>query len=249
MTPLVSVIMGVNKTNPFLRDAINSILNQTYTNFEFIIIANNCSDLLVEELSSFRDERIKLYQTSIGQLSFNLNYAINLSNAQLIMRMDADDISHPDRMAHQVKFLQENPDINVLGTSYEMVDEHNKTIKYVQALRTHKDIVSVIYLKNPIAHPTVMYRKETVLKEGGYLGGKMSEDYGLWLRMVRNKTGQFANLEKNLLKYRIHSEQSRGHRIAYSEAAGLVLTEFLLNPTVRRFTGMLISILKVFRSK
>ena len=249
MTPLVSVVMAVNRFNEHLPDAIHSILDQTFINFEFIIVANNCDDRLYDHLRSYTDNRIKLHRTQIGQLSFNLNYAINLATTDLIIRMDADDVSLPDRIAEQYAFLIQNPEISVLGTSYEMINSRSELLKVVNAIRDHYSIISNIYYKNPICHPSTMFRKSKVLIVGGYLGGSMTEDYGLWLRLARKGEVKFANLPKILLKYRVHDAQSRGHRISYSEAAGLVFTEFLIKPSFVKLLGSIISAFKIGKAK
>lgn len=249
MNPLVSVIMGVHEKNDYLIDAINSILEQTLNDLELIIVANGCSDELVSFLEIFSDPRIKLYRTDVPQLSFNLNYALNLSKADLVARMDSDDIAHPDRLLIQYNHLLQNPEVSVLGTAYEVIDSNNNVVREVTTLESNSDIRSHIYFENPFCHPTVMFRKSSVLNVGGYLGGKMSEDYGLWLRMARNEKYLFRNLNQLLLKYRIHSSQARGHRLGYAESAGLVLTEFLLKPSLNKFIGFIISSLKISRAK
>lgn len=249
MNPLVTVIMGVHQHNPFLNDAIQSILNQTFADFEFMIIANNCDDKLIEYLEAFKDSRIRMYRTSIGQLSFNLNFALNLSKSELIMRMDADDISHVDRIGTQYKLFNECPLLTVLGTSYEVIDSEGRVLSIKKQPSTNFEIRSQIFYSNPFCHPSVMFRKSEILKVGGYLGGKFCEDYGLWLRLCRNDKIEFRNLEKPLLKYRIHPDQTKGHRLGYAEAAGLVMTEFLLKPDLKKFLGIFLSSMKILKAK
>lgn len=247
--PSISVIMGVNQNTAFLKEAINSILQQSHKEFEFLIIANNCEDGLISVLEQFKDPRIHLFRTAIGQLSFNLNFALNQSQGDLIVRMDSDDIAHPDRIKIQLQHFLENKSLVVLGTSCEHIDQEGKVIKVEVRPKTNLEIRSQIYYKNPICHPSVMFRKSEILKVGGYLGGRVSEDYSLWLRLIRNNEIIFKNLEEPLLKYRIHAEQSRGDRLGYAEAAGLVLTEFLLRPSLGRLMGFLISSFKIFKAK
>ncbi|EFF2259628.1 glycosyltransferase family 2 protein, partial [Escherichia coli] len=103
--PVVSVILPVNKKNPFLDEAINSILSQTFSSFEIIIVANCCTDDFYNELKHKVNDKIKLIRTDIAYLPYSLNKAIDLSNGEFIARMDSDDISHPDRFTKQVDFL------------------------------------------------------------------------------------------------------------------------------------------------
>lgn len=238
---LFSVVLCVNKKNPFLKNAIDSVLEQEYnSDFEFIIVANNCNDDLFDFLEKFDDERIVLLRTKIGQLSFNLNYAVNLALGEYIIRMDADDISLRNRLIVTEKIILENyPD--VVGFSATLIDEDDAIIG------ESKDYSNVNFRKklmlcNPLIHPTVAINKESLLSVGGYLGGRQSEDYDLWIRLAKEKNINFIISPIKVLKYRISNDQSKGNVLPYCEVSAYFLREFLVSWNFRYLLAMLVSI-------
>jgi glycosyltransferase involved in cell wall biosynthesis len=252
-TPKISVIMPVYLRNEYLIPAMSSILEQTFRDFELLVVANNCSDELWEDLKTFQktmnDERLKIFRTVIGQISFNLNFAVNESRAELIARMDADDIAYPNRLATQYEFMTKNSNVDVLGSSFDIIN--NKGIKTgsIKKPLTNSEIRRALPYKNPFCHPSVMFRKKTFIKNSGYLGGRYSEDYNFWLRLARNKDVVFHNIEEPLLQYRHSDFQTRGLRLAYAEVAGHLWAEFLLQFKFKYFLGSIISSLKIFLAK
>ncbi len=246
-TPKVSIILAVNTLNPFLDEAINSVLLQTYENFDFYIIANNCSNELMDLLKKYQDARIKLFRTHIGQLSFNLNFAINLSDAELVARMDADDVCHVDRIRKQVDYFLKHPEVDVLGTHATMINSSGETIGRMIKPLNNDEIRKTMWVKNPLVHPSIMYKRKTVLSAGAYLGGQSSEDYSLWLRLARSPKVTFANLDEELLKYRIHPKQSKGSLLPYCEIIGHMSTEFFLRPSPYKLWAILVSVIKVIK--
>jgi len=240
---LFSVVLCVNKKIPFLYDAINSILNQSYNGtFEFIIVANNCDDNLYEYLESFNDSRIKLYRTKIGQLSFNLNYALDLACGEYIVRMDADDVSFPDRLEVTEKFiLEHNPD--VVGFLANYINEDGMITGETNDY-SRKNVRNLLLIKNPFVHPTVAIKKDTLLLVGGYLGGRQSEDYDLWIRLAKLKNTSFMILPLKVLNYRVTTEQSRGNILPYCEVSSYFLREFLISWHPKYLIAMLFTVLK-----
>lgn len=244
MSRLFTVLMCVNKDEGFLHDAITSILEQTYKNFEFIIVANNCTDDLWNKLSTYNDTRLKIYRTKIGQLSFNLNYGLNISNGEYIVRMDADDISLKERLEIINNIINQYGYPDIVGTSVEFIDTQSNIIKkYTPPL---KKLAYKIYFKNIFVHPSVAIKKSTLIKERGYLGGFQSEDYDLWIRLLKNKNYSLYNIDVITLKYRISDTQSRGSRLAYAESASYGFREFLLKPNLLWFLSFIINALKTF---
>lgn len=239
--------MAVNKDDKFLDDAINSILYQTFADFEFIIVANNCEDVFFEKLLSYKekDRRIHLYRTSIAQLPYNLNYGIDKSIGKYIVRMDADDISEKERFEKQVSFLDTHPEVDVLGSNFVRIDENDKIIpsSYV-FYETHHDIQRKMRYKCCVCHPTVIFRKEKVLKVGGYAYGFTAEDYDLWLRML-DQSFIFHNMNEKLLRYRTHQNSATGSKknlkrnIAYSTS--LLFRKFVETKDVGYIVGMFIA--------
>lgn len=245
-----SFLMCVNKLTPFLDRAVQSVLNQTFADFDFYIIANNCSEELWEALQSYSDPRIKLHRTSIGQLSFNLNFGLNLIGEGYALRMDADDISMPDRLEVTRTMLQSLNYPDVLGGNALLIDENDNEIGTVRVDQDDHSIRSALWKKCPMIHPTCAIKVNSILRLRGYLGGFMSEDYDLWLRAARDKEFVFRNSGVVFLKYRISQGQARGSFIGYSEVAGSMLREFLISPGVKYFAAVVLAVAKRFvRSK
>lgn len=206
--PVVSVILAVNKDDGFLDVAINSILKQTLQNFELIIVANKCDDSLWEYLNTFADPRIRCIRSNIGQLPYSLNLGIDLARSEFIARMDADDISLPDRLATQYQFMINNPNISVLGANYLHIDNNENIIGAPSKL--YLDPVAImkrLAYESCIPHPTAFMRRADILSVGGYAYGFYAEDWDLWSRLA-NSGFQLCNLDKILLYYRIHNQQS-----------------------------------------
>jgi glycosyltransferase involved in cell wall biosynthesis len=233
-----TVLMCVNTDHEFLDAAINSVLIQDYPHFEFLIVANNCSDLLYEKLNSYKDDRIKLHRTVIGQLSFNLNYGINLSQGDYIIRMDSDDLCANGRLTKCLQFIDSNYD--VVAFSADLIDEKSKVIGE-KIIDKYKE--SDFFIRNFIIHPATMIKKSSLLKVKGYLGGFQSEDYDLWLRMSNQGFNFYFSADK-VLSYRIREGQSKGSLLPYCEVSGYFLRDFLLKPNAKSFIGFCISIFK-----
>lgn len=245
----VSVIMAVHRHDIHLNEAIKSALNQNDVEFELLIIANNCTDALWQELNSRYSaiSRIKLHRTLIPQLAFNLNFGLNLAQHEFVARLDSDDIMRPDRLSLQARFLDENPNINVLGSWAELISTTGDTLGLRKYPSDHKEILRLLPRSNPICHPSVMFRKTAILKAGGYLGGFQSEDYELWIRAgLHHKTLNFHNLPEPLLKYRINPNSTQGSIISYSEVCGHFLKYFILTRKIVFLQGFIIASLKVY---
>ncbi|MCA1248835.1 glycosyltransferase [Massilia sp. MS-15] len=229
--PNISVILAVNRDDGFLQEAIESVLNQTHRNFELIIVANCCTDELWTYLNSFSDSRIKLHRTSIGQLPFNLNLAIEEAQGKYVARMDADDVCEPKRLACQFAFMEAHPEVDVLGTEYVHIDEKGQSIGKPSALNhSHEDIIRRLPYESCMPHPTVMFKRASVLAASGYAYGLYAEDWDLWLRLARRQS-RFANLPQPLLRYRIHGAQSTSHsalRRNIANVIGLLTRELIL---------------------
>jgi glycosyltransferase involved in cell wall biosynthesis len=246
MNPKVAVLLCVHNGELFIRETIESILNQTYKDFEFIIVENCSTDNTWQIIKSYTDHRIRAFQTNFKQLSFNLNYGLMQTKAEYIARMDADDIAKPKRLEHQIAYLKVNPDIDVLGTAYELFGNNDEG-KIITLPATDKAIRRRLPFRFCFCHPSVIFKRETILNHGGYQGGKYCQDADLWLRLSRDKTVKFANLQESLLKYRIHPNQAKGQREVGIIMAGQVFREALVQKSPRMFLGFLVAVLKLFR--
>lgn len=205
--PKVSVVMSVFNSELYLKSAIESILNQSYSNLEFIII-NDCStDNSETIIKSFNDNRIKYIKEfeNIG-LETALNKNFMLAEGEFIARMDADDIASPDRLKHQVEFLMANGEIDLVGTWYEKITNTvSLGIKPQQS--DYKKLKFRLFFGNNIAHPTIMFRRK-LIDNGDYYYKKeytIVADYELWTRLAIKYN--LDNIKLNLLKYRVHPNQ------------------------------------------
>ncbi len=250
-SPLVSVVMALNKDNPFLEQAISSILGQSYRDLEFIIVANRCEDDFFESLLrlSKQDMRIKLFRTDVSFLPFSLNLGVHLAKGQYIARMDGDDVSYSDRIERQVEYLNENEDIAIVGANVSLVDEFDNVIGSSEYPSNHTDIEELIYKQTPFAHPVVMYRKSAVEMTGGYMSGKYGEDYDLWIRMLCENSFKAANLPCILLNYRVHTGQATSFgnaRSLFSYDVSIKVRQLLSTGKFRWVLGIGRTILEFF---
>ncbi|MGL5964475.1 MAG: glycosyltransferase family 2 protein [Fusobacteriaceae bacterium] len=207
--PMISVVMSVYNGEKYLTPAIESILNQTYTDFEFIIINDGSNDQSLEIIQKYKeiDNRIKIHNNKINKgLIYSLNKGINLSLGKYIARMDADDISLPNRFFKQVEFMEEHLDITVLGTGILIFKNNLKFMRKKMRLTCEPEELKINSLfQTSLAHPTVFIRKDDLKKSNlkYELEEKGMEDFGLWLGLSKNY--KFANLPDILLKYRFLS--------------------------------------------
>lgn len=205
---IVSVIMGVyNEEAEWLKKSISSILSQTYKNLEFIIILDNPSNEDLKKIiksEAEKDKRIKFHinKKNLGLIQ-TLNIGIGLATGKYIARMDADDIAIKNRLELQVKFLENNLDIALVGGLNEYIDENENTIpvKDERFYRNH-EIKEFLKYSNAFSHPTIMIRREVIEKIGGYRNVLYAEDYDLILNLVSSGY-EVANIDKVLLKYRV----------------------------------------------
>lgn len=208
--PLVSIVMPVYNCEKYIAAAMDSMLQQSFSNFELIVLEDCSTDNTASILKSYTDKRLRLIlnDQNIGLIA-NLNKGIDLvsSSAKYVARMDGDDISLNDRLEKQVAFLESNPNVDVLAGTVRLIDEHGVDIgtwKEDVEHTTISGIRSFLSSNNCIAHPTVM-AKAPLLKHFRYEPSQMlSEDYDLWLRcMSQNKT--IAKIKEPLVYHRILS--------------------------------------------
>lgn len=213
-TPEISVVMSVYNGIPYLDTAIKSILAQTFDNFEFIIIDDVSTDGSVELIKNYAniDKRIITVFNTQNQghlsLGYNLAKGIELAKGKYIARMDQDDIAFDTRFEIQKKFFDENNDIDILGTWSIDIDEEGNTLRQRNYPIQHKDIVKIIWT-DPIIHPSVMFKRESILKIGNYSSNSgMRDDYELWFRAVKNGL-KFSNIPQALMYYRFASDYNK----------------------------------------
>lgn len=199
--PRVTVLMPVYNAERFLREAIDSILGQSFKHFEFLIIDDGSTDASADIIASYRDSRIRFVRnrTNLG-ITPTLNKGIALASCELIARMDADDISHPQRLQKQFGYMKRNPECALLSSWARVISEDGKFIR-LERYRSNFYYYNLTF-ECWIYHPTIMFRKSAV-EEAGMYSMPYSEDYDLfWKMSVRFR---IANLAEPLVDYRITS--------------------------------------------
>lgn len=202
--PLVTVLMPLYNTEKYIGEAVESILNQTYTNFEFIIIDDASTDNSVAIVQSYQDSRIQLIvKPQNTGLTVSLNMGLKLAKGKYIARMDSDDISVLNRLATQVAFMEANADVAVCGSWFQYINK--ETI--IQHPEHHYEIKVALLSYCAIGHPTVMLRNEFLQQHQLTYNTEMepAEDYALWAKI--SCLGKLANLPDVLLQYRVHENQ------------------------------------------
>lgn len=232
---LISVIMSnYNTPEEYLREAVESILNQTYSNFEFIIVDDCSTDKSLEIIESYKDPRIFIIKNEVNMgITKSLNRALKAATGEFVARMDADDICLPERFEKQVKFLKQNQEVIVCGTWVELfgngADAYNE--KYSRKILPEKELLQINLLFGNhvnIIHPTAMFNHSLLQKNGikyneNYI---YAQDYRMWVDC--SKTAECANVPEVLFKYRIHNKAvSNDKKSAQTECAKNIMAEQL----------------------
>ncbi|UFS72706.1 glycosyltransferase family 2 protein [Geomonas sp. RF6] len=203
--PRVTVLLPVYNSQAHLREAIDSILRQTYADFELLVINDGSSDGSVAIVESFDDPRIRLVHNEKNSgLIFTLNKGLELARGDFVARMDADDVSLPERLAKQVAFLERNPSVGICGTWFRKFGGQEKTLRW----STDPDSIRCgLLFDSMMGHPTVLLRRQLFLDHALYYDAafKNAEDFDLWERASRHC--DLANLPEVLLQYRVHPGQ------------------------------------------
>lgn len=204
--PFVSVVLpAFNERPDMITDAINSILQQTYKNIELHIFDDSTKYETMAAIDAFQaDSRVNIHRSAerVGFIK-SLNRGLEVSTGKYIARMDGDDFSHPDRFEKEVAFLEANPDVMVVGGQMNIMDENGQITSARSYPTGGLKFFFFSCARNPMAHPTIMMRREVVDKGYRYDESlKMSEDLDFWLRLM-NDGYRIANLTDTLLNYRV----------------------------------------------
>jgi glycosyltransferase involved in cell wall biosynthesis len=224
--PAITVAMSVYDGEQFLAMAIESILAQTFEDFEFLILNDGSSDGSAAIIDHYAkgDRRVRAIHRENKGLVISLNQMIEEARAPLIARMDADDISVPTRFAKQLAFLNANPDYGVIGSWTEDIDENDAPFVLYgpDHATTHEDFIAEIGSGAMLCHPSVIMRRDAVLSVGGYHQAFLhAEDFDLWLRLAT--VTKLCSLPERLVRYRHWSNQV-SHRYAYIQRLGAAIS-------------------------
>lgn len=204
-TPTASVIMSVYNGEKYLRESIESILNQTFTDFEFIIIDDGSTDETKKIIASYQDSRIVFISRANKGLVASLREGIQKARGKFIARQDDDDVSEKDRLKKMIETLEANPEIGLIGSARQNIDEAGNKLDIITMPLSNADIRLYLCYHNPFCHGSIMFKKSDYVKVGGYEEGFVpAEDYRLWTRLLEVTKGM--NLPDVLYTYRINPE-------------------------------------------
>lgn len=207
--PALSVLLPFRDAADTLSDCLDSIRNQTLADFELLAVDDHSTDASAAMVTACarEDPRIRLLRAPAHGLVAALNLGLQSASTALIARMDADDLMHPERLELQYDYLQSHREIAVLGTRVEAFSDRpilsglSEYIRWQNGCVSPQQIADDIYLESPLAHPSVMFRRQQIIAVGGYREGMFPEDYDLWLRLHR-QGAPMAKLPRVLLQWR-----------------------------------------------
>jgi len=220
--PRVSVALPVHNCERYVAEAIESILAQTFTDFEFLIVDDGSTDgsLAILQRYAARDQRIQLVSRPNTGYLVALNEMLARARGEYVARMDADDIALPERFDHQIRYLEDHPECVMVGSRVTLIDPDGAPIMVMGEALTHEEIDNALMMAQGqlVYHPVVMFRRQVVLDLGGYRPEYYTtEDLDLFLRLA--EVGRIVNLAEPLLKYREHLQKIGYRRAGQQEAA------------------------------
>lgn len=203
-SPRVSVLMAVRNGARYIEEAMSSILNQEFSDFEFLIVDDGSTDQTPTILASIRDPRLRVIRHESLGLTRSLIHGLTLTKGEYVARQDADDISHTERLAKQVAYLDSHPDVVLVGSGVTVISDNNQILRdYLYPVQHDLLVAELMVLVSPLPHTTIMFRKTPVLDCGGYRDiFSKAQDYDLYLRLIE--------------KYRISSVQEALCCLRYS---------------------------------
>lgn len=225
--PPISIVMSVYNSKQYLKAAVESVLHQTYRNFEFIIIDDGSTDGSADLVASFDDPRIRLiYQQNHGLVAA-LNKGVRLARGRYIARQDADDISLPSRLEKELHWISQGPRRGLVSSFFTYIDESTAEPSITLTFPTkHLDLVRMLYYTNPFAHSAALIKKQAIVEAGGYSEDYgPNEDYDLWRKIAQH--WEVGIIPEVLLWYRInpksisHTKKETQHKFAHAIAEEL----------------------------
>lgn len=216
--PQITVLMPAYNAGKYIREAVSSVLYQTYRDFELLIVNDGSTDDTLDIALSFTDSRVIVVNKDHEGIAATLNTGLKLANAPFIARFDADDVCITTRLETQFNFLQDHPDYVLVGSDAEYMLENGEFLFDFKCIaHSNEEVQNNLYVYCPFIHSSVMYRRSAVLDAGGYnIHAHNFEDYLLWTNLTR--TGKMQNLREPLIKVRFNpasatiDEKWRGER-------------------------------------
>lgn len=238
-SPQVSVLLPAYNAASSIEKSVQSILNQTFTDFECLIVNDGSTDETPELVEAFSamDSRVRLINRPHAGIVPTLNHGIGLAEGRLIARMDADDLAHPERLKKQCGLMMEHPEIGFCGTRVHFRGDkktatgYHRYVNWTNSLVSTDDILLNRFVESPFSHPSVMFRKEVAEVHGGYRNGDFPEDYELWLRWM-DASVKPAKVDEVLLDWldtpqRLSRTDSRYRQEAFYATKAIYLARWL----------------------
>ncbi len=188
---MISILLPFRNAETTIRPCLASISNQTLSHFEMLAVNDHSSDRTQEIIEGWPDSRIQLLNNPGKGLVDALNYGLRMARYPLIARMDADDLMRTSRLMRQFEMLQDHSDLTVIGSRVALFPRtlvakgYQEYIRWQNSLTSHQSLLNQRFVESPLAHPSVMFRKQVILDAGGYRSGDFPEDYELWLRLLQ----------------------------------------------------------------
>lgn len=209
--------MSCHNASRWLHAAADSVLAQTFEDFELLLVDDGSKDDTWDILEKYRgrDPRVVVIAKKHSGLADSLNLGLMRSRGEWIARLDADDLWEPNRLADQMRFAQRNPDVVLIGTNFLQIDEHGRTMKKIRCPSTHRKLLwNLEHLQRFFPHSSALFKRELAREAGSYNAwNRLSEDSDLWLRLAER--GKIACLDAFLVRCRRHPEQ-----VSNTKAAG-----------------------------
>ncbi len=203
-TTIVTVFMAAYNAGPYISQSIQSILNQSFRDFELLIVNDGSTDNTVEIIKSFSDPRIRLIENESNKgLGFTRNVALKEAKGEFLAILDSDDIAFPDRIERQLRHFSTNPQLAVLGGYAHIIDEKgNRTGKTMTPPHGSDHLRAILFFANAFVHSTIMIRTSAFREIGGYPNHPVAQDYGLFARIALKY--EVDNMPEYFVEYRIH---------------------------------------------
>jgi glycosyltransferase involved in cell wall biosynthesis len=216
----VSVLLPVRNAERFLREAVDSVLGQTLADLELVVVDDGSTDGTAAILASYDDPRLRVLSSPGDGLVCALNHGLEHGRAPYVARMDADDVSLPQRLERQVDLLEREPRLGLVATWVSVIDAAGRELREHVLPERHGDLARRLLLRNPFQHGSVVLRRSVLDRVGPYRGDYgHNEDYDLWRRLAR--VAELGCVPETLYRYRVHGEavtqQDRGDRVERRE--------------------------------
>ncbi|HZY37697.1 MAG TPA: glycosyltransferase [Mucilaginibacter sp.] len=235
--PKVTVLMPAYNAERYIADAIRSVLAQSFTDFELLIVDDGSTDQTVKIISTFKDQRIVLISQPNKGVSAALNFGLSQARAPYVARFDADDICYPDRLKIQYDFITAYPDYSVIGSAADYIDADGHYIfTHYPTADLNEEIQQLKYSVCPFIHSSVLYKKDLILSNGGYNEHAYTfEDHFLWVNILKNTKA--CNLSKALIKVRLNPQSITVDERWHSRKFRSIKYSTLRNKSITREQG------------